>query len=548
MSPPTAFLWVNEDSKTYKPVRSRPEVRFSINSHIQRQRNRSEASRQAINVRDSAARLLVGWTKRPSSQNGASGKGAALTATVDYERADQDEVSVKHSRTTARPLATQRPSGPLIRSIVTKDSAVDPFSCSATPLTATTFDLMHFYLGWGRPIAARRAAYGLIGNDMDNQVVGLVKSSMFNKLRGHAVLYQAAAIMEQVAVRDEWWVTGLMHYEQALRTLREALREVGTVQTELIYDMCLLCRAARARQDFDAARIHLQAVKEIVDLAGGVEEIDFLTMKYAIYSDRRLAYGTLVAPLFSIDEQLITVGRPPPAWFVQQGLADAPPEPWQSNELLEAHSDRVLKGFKSGSTLPENLQKLIGDVLLCGRALESGWGNRKCAANIQWLSLKHISTSTQLLAGSYTAPSAHTTTSRASAGHLQSLQQSAHRWHEIESMRWTLLLWDMLLMSATAQGRARNVLQEIGGEVLEARRPIWPAHVYDGFCEWNAILQSTPLQVAANDGRLFARLISVVKHMERYNEVQLGEFLQCLYVLGQEHHAGRARGAGKAAT
>ena len=466
-----------------------------------------------------------------------------MRSTVEQEAADEDESSVKHSRTTARPSATSRPSSPLIRSIVRKDSAVDPFSGSATPLTATAFDLMHFYLGWGRPIAAKRAAYGLVGNDMDNQVVGLVKSSMSNQLRGHTVLYQAAALMELLAVRPELTrVVGWLHCEQALRTLRERLEKGETVQTELIYDMCLLCRAARWREDFDAARIHLQAVKQIVDQTGGVDEIDFLTMKYAMYTDRRLAYGTMTAPLFSVEEQLITVGRPSPAWFVAQGLADTPPEPWQSNELLESHSDMVVKGLRSCRTMPETLQKLIEDVLLCGRVLESGWGDRKCAANIPWLSLKHINTSTQLLTGS------RTMTSPGSAGHSQTLTQSVQRRHGIESMRWTLLLWDMLLMSATAQGRARNVLQEIGGAVLEARRPIWPAQIYEGFCEWNAVLQNMPLHVAANDGRLFAQLISVVRRMERYNEAKLGEFMQCLYVLGHEHHAGQARGAGKTAT
>ncbi len=510
------LLWVSTNPASRHPSKSRPEERFAINSHIQRYRKRNEQSskhRKLLN--DSAAKSVVGWTTRSTSLT------PSPTAT---------HVSVSSESSDARPTpklvdVTHHVDNQmqLIRSICGKDEAVDPFDSVATKLDFDATERLKFYLHWGRPIAWQRQSYGAIGSVMDIQVVRTIEKCMSDELRGLTLLSYVAALMEYLQLGQNFKQDGTSYHQRALRSLRATIQKEPSTTSTLLYDICLLCRAARCRNDEFGALTHLRAIRQIVDEAGGLEKLDAMVTKYVLFTDRRLAYARLTPPSYSLRQQMGVLREPGSVasdlpTFIQNGKSsNSPPDYWKANSSLEELgndlADKLDKSF-----VPKSLRELYKDIIMCAQVLESISARVASAANASWLTARHLAISTELLTLSFSS------------------EKDTGIRHKLESIRASLFLWDHLIMASMAKGRARNVLQTIAPVTLERNKAAWPTRVYSGYQDWNRAVRTSPLKLAVNDSGLFLRLLGVVSEMEADNEVRLGSFMLKLCKLEQIHY------------
>lgn len=401
---------------------------------------------------------------------------------------------------------------------------MDPFDCAALKMDSTGFDHMQFYLVWGQPIANKRQSYGLVGSVMDQQVVGLVKSCMANKLRNHALLSLVAALMTFLDVTHEssrCHVT--LHDQNALETLRARIVDTSCRPQDLIYDIALLCRAATYRHDEFAAVTHMNALRQIIDQMGGMQSFNAMETRYVLFTDHRLAYARLAPNVFTLQQQLTILGLHK-STEKEVNLSDVPPHPWRANLDLEMLANRLLLRL-DGLCLPQSLGEIYRDTILCVQVLESTWNEPGSSSNVSWLTGKHLVISSRLLLMSF---------GEAYPADLRL---------QYESLRTVLILWDLLIVAGTSKGRARNVLPEIGNTVLEAKKAMWRPRIYEGFKKWNRTLREVPLSAAANDSQIFLRLTKVVREMEFDNDVQLGELMMRLHELEESHHRKKFRAA-----
>ena len=358
---------------------------------------------------------------------------------------------------------------------------------------------------------------------MDLQVVRTIEKCMSDGLRGLTLLSYVAALMEYLQLGQNFDQDGTSYHQRALRSLRATIQKGSLSTPNLLYDICLLCRAARCRDDEFGAMTHLRAVRQIVDEAGGFEKLDAMVTKYVLFTDRRLAYARLTPPTYSVRQQMGvlrepgSVGSDLPA-FIQNGKpSNSPPDYWKPNPALEElGKDLVDKLDKS--SIPKGLRELYKGIIMCAQVLESISARVASTVNASWLTARHLAISTQLLTLSFTK------------------EKDTQVRHKLESIRASLFLWDHLIMASMAKGRARNVLQTISPTILERKKPIWPARVHSGYEDWNKTIRTSPLKLAVNDDGLFLQLLGVVSEMEADNEVRLGSFMMRLHKLEQMHY------------
>ena len=508
--PNVDLLWVTVDPNPRCLSRRRPEERFSIHSHIQRYRKKTERlSRDEALAARSFATAILGWNSR------ATLKQQSVVALCSSPSVSNDSSTQKVK---TDPGESQSQSQSLIpHTICGKGSAIDPFDSTALKLNSEAFDHMQFYLAWGRPIANTRQSYGLVGNMMDKQVDGLVKSCMSSKLRSHALLSFVTAMMGFLDIKhDSVQHQGTLHHQNALETLRGRVLDHSCEPRTLVYDIALLCRAATYRRDDFAALAHVYALKKIIDQIGGFQALDIMETRYILFTDHRLAYARLAPNVFTLQQQLAIV-NPRNAADKVVNISDVPPRQWRADPGLDLLANGLLVKL-NGLSLPESLGQIYRDIILCVQVLESTWADASSSPNNSWLTGKHLTISSCLLSMSFTEDGA-----------------SSRRVHH-ESARTTLILWDLLILACTSKGRARNVLPEIGTATLEARKAGWPPRVYEGFQNWNRTLRAMPLHAAANDAQTLLRLVSVVRQMESDNDVQLGGFMMRLFELERAHH------------
>lgn len=510
------LLWVNVDPESRRLSKSRPEDKFLINSHIQRYRKRTEqASKHRALRSGSAAKAVVGWATRVTSSDVPVAPPKPSCKTSHKQPTPMIAVASQKHREDQTTL---------VRSICGRGEAVDPFYCTVAKLKSDGFDLLQFYMAWARPISSQRQSYGSIGNVMDSQVVTIVSRSVSDELRSHTLLSYAAALMEHLGVGGNLQSKGAIHHQFALEMLRTRIQgDASTAQT-LLYDICMLCRAAVYRNDEYGALTHIQAVKQIVDETGGFQALDSMVIKYVVFTDRRLAYARMAAPLFTVSQQMNALNIPhstaakstSPTPAETGEPSKVPPEQWHANPSLKQMAKGLLIKLDK-LPIPEYLCELYNEILLCAQVLGSISTNSSSSLNASWLTAKHLSISTRLLSMSFEGE-----------GDLQLRGR-------LESMRATLMLWDHLLTASMAKGRARNVLQIVGQATLEAKKRVWPPRIYEGFQNWNRVLTKSPLKLAANDSRLFLQVLDVVRQMETDDEVPLGDFMSRLYELEQMH-------------
>lgn len=538
------LLWVNAGPHSRFPPKSCPEDRFSINSHIQRYRKRTEqGTKRGDLLNGSAAKAVVGWSTRGIQSNPCSASGRSPSNSTDPQQT-LSKVSPASTRSPREDTETQPPNDivnettdisreiKLVHRICGKGEAVDPFKCTAVKFDSDAFDRLQFYLEWGSPMACQRQSHGSIGDILDKSVTGSVTKSMSDDLRSQTLLSYVTALMEYLNVGENSVKRGSMYHQKALETLRKRIQKSPSTAPTLLHDMAMLCRAAIYRDDVYGALTHIRAIKQVVDQVGGFGTVDPTTRRYVIFSDLRLAYARLAQPFFTAREQMAVLsssyskdgGLTIPAFARAEKPSDDPPERWAVNASLAELEKGILATINDAS-IPPNLGQIYREILLCAQVLESISANVGSSLNAGWLTAKHIAISTQLLSMSF------------------GCEQDALVRANLESIRAILLLWDKLLMAGMAKGRTRNVAHPVGPAAFAALRPFLPYRVYLGIQQWNLILQTAPLKLATDDDQLFLQLVGAVREMEAESEVRLGDYMMRVYELQQMHNDGEVPGA-----
>jgi hypothetical protein len=150
------LLWVNTDAKSRNTSLDQPEERFLINNHVQRYRKKIQPLSKA-SVDDSSGTAIIANSVR--SKWNLSSCSLRCTSTKQSEVLHRSPSAPSDHANSESHIESVRKRGhqTVPRNFCGKGKSVDPFDCSAHKFDSSTFNLMQFYLKWGRPIANKQS-------------------------------------------------------------------------------------------------------------------------------------------------------------------------------------------------------------------------------------------------------------------------------------------------------------------------------------------------------------------------------------------------------
>jgi hypothetical protein len=503
------FFWVNKDAQSQSSSYS-TDISASINSHAQRWRSRQ--------IKQEKQRVL--WQKTTAARKILGAGSMTRQEVVSYNRPISPQVDVeKHPHGDLR----------LLRPIIGKSQAADPFDCTAMRLDSDMFQLFLFYLNstHHQDVSADILNHKVSGNPATCGPAAIVSSALSDELYMFSLLSYVATcgVMDDTRSGGIGSPRSAYFVQKALAHLQKRLRSTRTRDFELLRAIALLGGTAIHRNEFDAAKAHRRATKYLVEIIGGFRSIP----------------PHLVGPIFGLDLSLsVSTLRQPLFDFTgPEYHTFSTPSPWTANDTLNSIGI-ASQNTASVLTLDKRLRIFLRDLIRIGQVLECAYRDPESSMNAFWVPLNCATMILSLLSTTgerYDDKPLYKGTQAVS--HL-SLAVDQHQFNpqglRFEVSRMTLLMWAMwvgaipLSRSANTKIAAsfRNYVRFIpkfDASLLSKYKATEYGILRTAIEEWNRTLNILAQQRTADEDWVFSRLSSVIRTMEAAGDVQLGEYM-----------------------
>jgi hypothetical protein len=503
------FLWVNKDTQSQSSPHS-TDISASINSHTQRWRSRQ--------IRQEKQREL--WQKTAAARKIVAAGSVTRQEGVSYNRSISPKVDPeRHPHEDLR----------LLRSIIEKGRAADPFDCTAMRLDSDMFHLIHFYLNSTnhRDVSTDILKHKVSGNAATCSPATIVSSALSDELNMFSLLAYVATsgVMDDTRSGGIGSPRSAYFVQKALSHLQKRLRSTKAGDFELLHAAALLGGTAVHRNEFDAAKFHRRATKYLVDTMGGFQSIPPHLVGPVLGLDLSLSVSALKRPLFDFT-------GPEYQTF-------SPPRPWTANDTLK-FLGVVSQNTASVLTMDKRLRMFVWNLIRIGQVLECAYKDPESSMNAFWVPTKCATMILSLLSTigerdddklPYKGTQAVSHLSLAAEQHMVKPQHV-----RLEVSRMTLLMWAMwvgaipLSRSADAKIAASfrdyvRFIPKFDASLLSKYKAIEYGILRTAIEEWNRTLNILAQQRTADEDWVFSRLSNVIRTMEVAGDVQLGVYM-----------------------
>ncbi|KIW12508.1 hypothetical protein PV08_09785 [Exophiala spinifera] len=438
------FLFVNKDAASASLTRSNALEQTSINSHVQRGRrhkrsahNKGRAANQGRSANNpgrkgdgddepdlgsssakaasaSASSLPEGETSQsgvkiptsPSSRSKPKSKNARITASgkarpkVQFnKRSDrgQSPQNVKSPKNSDRAILLLNPSSPLNSprdiSQVTSTS-IDPFGHSVVKMDPHVAELCRYFRDKFHPSVWHAESWTLKGQYTHQSTSGaIIQRAMQNEVEMNAILACMAARIENVDLipgqqTDRFMGNALFAVRKRFSSLNAASKH------QLLLIIFHLYAGEAYRQNWQAARIHMRAAKDMFNSWGGLAHVPDQSIRESFIIGDGNVSACLMEPC-----ELPCEYDPGPYFTV------TPPE-----MLLEAPRDLstiapAFQGILADGYLPDDLVEILLETVECAwvlRYARTGTSPQAAKHAARWLLWRNSAVRYRILAIKYT--------------------------------------------------------------------------------------------------------------------------------------------------
>jgi hypothetical protein len=511
-----SFLWVNKDAQSQSSSHS-TDISASINSHAQRWRSRQ--------IRQEKQRVL--WQETTAARKILQAGSMTRQEVVSYNRPISPKVDAEN-----HPHEDLR----LLRPIIGKGQAADPFDCTAIRLGSDMFHLIHFYLNSTnhQDVSTDIFYHKVSGNPATCGPAAVVSSALSDELHMFSLLSYVATcgIMDDTRSGGIGSPRSAYFVQKALAHLQKRLRSTKASDFELLHAAALLGGTAIHRNEFDAAKAHRRATKYLVETLGGLRSIPPHLVGPILGLDLGLSVSTLRQPLFDFTG---------PEYHTF-----STPSPWTANDTLKSIGI-ASQNTASVLTLDKRLRIFLRDLIWVGQVLECACKDPESSMNAYWVPLKCATMILSLLSTTGERDDDKPLYKGTQAVSHLSLAVDQHKFKpqdlRFEVSRMTLLMWAMWVgaipLSRSADSKIAASFRDYVRFIPKFHASLlskYEATEYDtlrtAIEEWNRTLNILAQQRIADEDWVFSQLSSVIRTMEAAGDVQLGEYMTQLYILG----------------
>lgn len=379
-------------------------------------------------------------------------------------------------------------------------SEPDPFD--ATPLSVDKFarQLLTFHMDWWKSVAPAWRDWHQ--HDLSKPADVLVAQKCFQD-----PLYMLTTIMF-TAVQMKMLnipcigpnLPDVLHLK-TIWLLRRALTDQTRDPKKLLEILSFLTLAEVFRKSFAAARVHLGAVKQQLEVIGGISEVVNHVSEMIVFSDFYLALSTLSRPV--LGRRVLSLDKPPV--FDPAGLEFAP-----------EHRDWIQR-------LPHETLVWAARQLYFGtQILEQSWNNRRLVMNGYWVRKKCVSIIIQLL----------------DAWQIVDMPSIA-----AEFARISILLWSACLLSCTLDTQGvKNYIPRFDEDIINAYGQRGTINISMALKKWNQILEHDFGQIPLGCDVILRLLMRVPSELEASGGVFLGTIMDQLACVEERRRLEKAHG------
>jgi hypothetical protein len=371
-------------------------------------------------------------------------------------------------------------------------SEVDPFNATTLAVDKFSRQLLTFHLAWWNGVAPKwktwhevdlfQPADVLVARKCFKDPLYMLTTTMFTAVQ--------MRMLEIPCIGPN--LPDVLHLK-TIWLLRMALNDTDRDPEFLIEILAFLTLAEVFRKHFTAARLHLGAVKRLLDDIGDVSKILNHISEMIVFSDFYLALSTLEAPV---------LGR-------RIGSAEMPPV-FDATGLQDIAKHR----FWIDRLPHEALAWAAQHLCFCVQILAQSWTSPRLAVNGFWVRKRCVSIMLCLL----------------DAWQLDGLSSMF-----AERSRITLLLWSAFLLSCTLDTQGvKNYIPAFDHNTVDeyARRGM--LDISNALTKWNKILGHDFHPVPLGCDVILSLLIRVPSELETIGIVALGGVMERLAALEEQ--------------
>jgi hypothetical protein len=494
----TQLLWVEQGSIAKPSAQSKPRTRRLINSHVQRFAKNSQRPKEAQNL-DVNPATFQRWRldkSRGSSSRSKNGRGSSTKGPgASLSQEDSRRQLGPHPPPSLDSSSLITRSGQLHFSAGMTGEALDPFNAVTAKLDPLILELFHYYIHvlvpskWHVDSQSKQKLARI-----EAASKGVIQGCLSDELHLYSLLASMASRMQNL----EHWSTPLptdLYIHKALVALRRYINaKPSRIETQVFYDMFFLCTAEAYRYNLEASMMHLRAIAQLVDVAGGLSQLDHhMLLETLVQGDIMLAVEQFSTPVF------------PLTW----DPGSFPHARWETVKRmtpLQYLGQAVLKDV----SLPPALRAIIHDVIQCVQVAQYVWTHPQSPrSDLEWIFLRYLAILHRLL----------------------TLECAS--WQR-EAFRIALIMWLMIVMTKLGIRRSiKFIVPQLKLAFLASQKEAGE-HPWDdrsGLLLWILTTGSFPAAGSKDEPWFLARLADVAGRLHIQTEAQLRDFLRHYFFL-----------------
>jgi hypothetical protein len=510
----TELLWVEEDSTATSPAQSRPRTRRLINSHVQRFSKNSRRLNRARHVHTNIA-TFQRWRLEKSKESttpAGSSRDALRNESGDHPLRDdsQTQFNKRPSDSTPKGSLTSR-LAKLSRAAGFHGEAIDPFNTTITRLDPSVLHLLHYYIHVLVPSKWHV-------DSQSNQKLARIEAASKNVIQGCLAnelhMFSLLAAMASRMQNLEHWSTAPptgVYIDKALVALRRYLyAKPFRIEMQVFYDMFFLCTAEAYRYNLAASMMHLRAIAQLIEGAGGLNQLEnHMLLETLVQGDIMLAVEQLAPPVF------------PLTW----DPGSFPHAQWEVIKIvtpLQKLGQAVLKD----PVLPLTLRTITHDIIQCVQVAQYVWTHPDSPnSDLEWIFLRYLAILHRLL------------------------NFNSASW-QTEAFRIALIMWVMIIMTSLGIRRAVKIIvphlkQALLASEVDTEEQSWKER--NGLLLWVLKVGSVASAGSSDEQWFVSQLAEVANRLQLWSQAQLRKFLLGYFFLDSAQSASLSALASKLA-
>lgn len=492
------LLWVDQGSIAKSSVQTKPRTRRLINSHVQRFTKNSQRPKEACNFDANIATFQRWRLEKPTESSSRFQSRTSSSFEISGTSPSQEDSQRQSSPRPPRSLDSSSLitlSGQLSFSGGITGDAVDPFHATTAKLDPLVLELFHYYIHvlvpskWHVDSQSKQKLARI-----EAASKGVIQGCLSDELHLYSLLASMASRMQNL----EHWPAPLptdLYIHKALVALRRYMdAKPGRIETQVFHDMFFLCTAEAYRYNLEASMMHLRAIAQLVDAAGGLGQLEnHMLLETLVQGDIMLAVEQLSTPVF------------PLTW----DPGSFPHARWQTIKMITPLR-HLGQSMLQDASLPPALRRMIHDVIQCVQIAQYVWTHRQSPkSDLEWIFLRYLAILHRLL------------------------MLECASW-QAEAFRVALIMWLMIVMTKLGIRRSiKFIVPQLKLALLASQKEA-EEHPWDnrpGLLLWILTTGCFPAADSKDEPWFLARLADVAGRLRIQTEAQLRNFLRCYFFL-----------------